>query len=179
MSILTSVRPFTRWLLSSAVLLILYSYLCRLWKIYFLWESGAVGWFLLFIGLILFLFQRIDLNTAHQRSSVLEKIAACALCFVTILWLIISLSFRFSDAYAVAEQAVLHNAQLKQNIGAVHRISIRPVGQIQVQSSDVGETGIAELHLIAEGEQKFQDVQVFLTKEPSDTTWVIQEITHE
>ena len=180
MSLPVTVRPFTLVVLCTAVLLIVYSYCCRLWKFYFFWESGAIGWILLLIGSILFLFQRIDLQTAQGgRSSIAEKLGAYGLCFVLFIWVLVWGALFFSDAYATARQTILHDALLQKSIGQVNRVLIRPEGQVQMQSSAAGSAGTAELHLIAEGEHQFQDVQVFLSKEPADTAWIVRKMMRE
>lgn len=50
--ILKTLNKFTKTLLITGIVLILYGNISRIIDIYFFWESKSIGWNILFIGII-------------------------------------------------------------------------------------------------------------------------------
>ena len=89
MFLIQRMNKITKVVLLAALLLLIYGYMCRLFNIYFFWESKSFGWLLLIVAIILFLFSNIKYKRPKDKHSVLEKI----LIPVFILLLLIKILF--------------------------------------------------------------------------------------
>ena len=159
-------------LLAASLALLVYSYLCRVLSLYFFWESKYIGWFLLFITLLIFLSWRIKIRRRLKKKTILETIAICLISFVLVVQIIFFIVLANSDAYQAAKKYIASNEETKKQIGDIEGFSLIPAGTMSVSSSEAGERGKAEIDLIVKGRQKFAELTVDLRKELS-TAWQV------
>jgi hypothetical protein len=164
-----------RAVLIAAGIVLLYGYMVRFAGIYFFWESSFIGWSILFIGLLMWLFWSIKVKKAAGKKRLWEKIGIIVLFFVLILQLAVVLVFPRTDAYAAAITYIEHNDSLKRDLGAIKGFGFTGTGGMAVSSTDTGEVGNAELHLIVKGEKKYKDLNIYMVKDWK-TPWEVQDI---
>ena len=154
------------------VVILAYSYLCRLFEIYFFWESMILGWTLLIVSIIGLLQLRIQTKKAQDKKTTSEKIFTGILLFVitfTFGWFILVPQM---DSYKVAKEYLLTDKYISNEIGEVSSIVLLPAGSISTSSRSAGTTGQAELNFIVKGKLKFKDINVQLYKKVN-SDWTI------
>jgi hypothetical protein len=154
---------------------ILYSFIVRIAGIYFFWESSFLGWTVLFIGLLLWLFRSMKIKKAAGKKRIGEKLGIAFLILALIVQLVVIIVFPRTDAYAAAVAYVKSNDSLKKDLGAIKGFGFTESGSIAVSSTDTSEAGNAELHLIVKGEKKYKDLTIDMVKD-WNTPWEVQDI---
>ncbi|KAA9332196.1 hypothetical protein F0P96_11985 [Hymenobacter busanensis] len=154
----------------------MYGYLCRWLKIPFFWESQTVGWCLLLLTAFLYLLNRIDHRQALQKQVIGEKLGLAMIGFFALIISIVWVALAQSDAYAAAKRAIGRSLAVRQEIGSLQDVFIRPTGQLNIQSSAEGKSGQASLYLVAKGDKEFRDIRADLSKLPTDSAWVLRRI---
>jgi hypothetical protein len=149
---------------------LLYGYLCRLFNLYFFWESKAIGWTLLFITLIFLLRQRINWKKTMDRKTVSEKIGIGVLVFILLIQAIVFFVMPKTNAYMSAKNFIKTDKTIFDEVGEVTGLTLLPTGGMSVSSSAKGEQGQAEFNFIVKGTKKFKDYNVQVAKD-FDTEW--------
>ena len=157
------------------IALIAYDYICQAAKIYIFWESGVIGWFLLLLGSISLLLNRIDNKNNVKGNAVIEKILVFGLVFILIIKVIIFGAFASSDAFEVASSYVKTNSQIKREVGRVSGVILFSEGEINTSSNPKGEQGQGVLTLVAKGDNKYKLFEVHLIKRYDMTSWQVVE----
>jgi hypothetical protein len=165
-------RKFTKRILLAGAILTVYGYVCRVIGIYFFWESKYIGWAIIIIGIISFLFDRVRLKKAGGKKSLLEKIGIGILIFFLFVQAILVIVIPNTDAYKVAKQYLYNNSRLKNDIGEIKGFALVPLGAIQKSSSENVESGNATILLTVKGQKKFMDVTVYIEKKPG-MEWIV------
>lgn len=164
----------SRLTLGIGLCLFAYGYISRTFHIYFFWESTFVGWLLLLLGSILWLAQRIKTQPKQSQQRLLSKVSIGCICFLLFVQVLTWVLLGNTNAYTASVAALQHHSKLQQEIGPLQRVSIKPMGHIAVQTSEAGEVGDAELHLIAKGSRKFKDIRLLVSKELDDSVWKVR-----
>lgn len=165
----------TKILLAAGSVFVVYDYLCRAAAIYFFWESGVVGWFLLLLGAINLLLNRIDTKSSQKEGAVIEKGIAFILVFLLIIRLIVFGAFMFSDAFETASNYLKTNEQVRSKIGPVSGVVLFSEGEISTTSNPEGEQGEGVLNLVAKGQHEYKQFELHLSKTPKVNTWQVVE----
>jgi hypothetical protein len=92
--------------------------------------------------------------------------------FVMVL---VNILFSQSDALRAAKTYVGKNDALARELGPVHGFGFTCTGSVEVSSDASGEWGTADIVLIAKGEKKFKELEVWLVKEKT-TAWEVKAI---
>ncbi len=171
-----NLSKFTRVVLAVGLVLLLYGYLCRLAELYFFWESKAIGWALLFIGLIGLLADRIRLREEKDKTAILEKIGIGVIVFILLIQTILISVTPFTDAYSVAKVYIQGNEQLNNEIGSVQGFGVMPMGGVEKTTDSNGTYGSATINLIVKGQRKFRDVTVYVVKYADQDDWIVERI---
>lgn len=171
-----NLSKFTRVVLAVGLVLLLYGYLCRLAELYFFWESKAIGWALLFIGLIGLLADRIRLREEKDKTAILEKIGIGIIVFMLLIQTILISVTPFTDAYSVAKVYIQGNEQLNNEIGSVQGFWLMPMGGVEKTTDSNGTYGSATINLIVKGQRKFRDVTVYVVKYADQDDWIVERI---
>jgi hypothetical protein len=150
-----------RILLIAGIVFLVYGYLSRL-GIYFFWESVSIGWDLLLVALLIFFLNRIRVKKRSGRKYAGEGIGLGITIFALLIRSVFYIVLPNSDAYHAATEFVKNNDSLRLETGMVRGIGLVPAGEITVQ----GESGEATIGLIVKGERKYEDLYLFLEKQP-------------
>ncbi len=159
-------------LLFIGIFLVFYGYISRSLGFYFFWESKFVGWLMLFIASIIFLFYRIKARRKSGKKTLLEKVVITLLIFIVLIQTVFLIVVYNSDAYRVAREFVYNDQAIKVETGGVKGISLVPYGTISSATVEDGEAGNAEIHLVIKGDKKYIDILIFLVKQ-KDGQWKI------
>ncbi|GAB3589214.1 hypothetical protein [Hymenobacter daeguensis] len=174
-TLLSQVSTTTRLLLVAGGILVAYDYICRAANIYFFWESGVVGWFLLLLGAISFLLNRIDAKSSQKTGAVIEKGIVFVLVFLLIIRLIVFGAFVFSDAFEAASTYLKTNEQVRSEVGPVSGVVLFSEGEVNTTINSEGEQGEGVLNLVAKGQNKYRQFELHLSKTPKANTWQVVE----
>jgi hypothetical protein len=166
----------TKILLAIGCILTIYGYLCRLLSIYFFWDSRAIGWVLILIGITFFLVDNMEARDEQAKNTVANKVGIGLLIFAGIALVGFNISTRiFSDVYDIATRYIADDQDLKREIGEVKGFGILTTGSIQVESNSYAEYGYAVFNFTLRGDYKYKDVTIELAKSPESPQWnVIQ-----
>jgi hypothetical protein len=173
MNFFNRLNRFTRVTLTTALVLIIYGYLCRLAGFFFFWESKSIGWVLLIISIIGFLSGRIKYKKLEGKKTVLEKIVIGFMIFFLVVQAVLVIIISNTNAFSAVKDYVYNNAQLKSEIGTVKGISIIPYGGIGVSSGRAGESGEGEINVTVKGDKKYKDLSLHVIKE-LQTEWQVE-----
>ncbi len=174
MEILRQLNKFTKVIIVSALIFILYGYLCRVIELYFFWESKSIGWGLLFIGSISFLFNRIKIKKIEKKNTVLDKIGIGVIIFILLIQTIFISVIPFTDAYSVAKKHLINDETFKNEVGNISGFGLIPTGGIQITSDSHGEYGVSTINLTVKGYKKFKDLTVYVVKYADSTEWEVE-----
>jgi len=167
---------FTKAVLTSGALLVIYSYLCRWFGLYFFWESGSLGWSLVFIGLIGLLSDRVKAKKESNTKALFEKIGIGAIVFILFIRSILIIVIPFTDAYAIAKKYIKENGQIEEELGKVSGFGLIASGGIQKTTGPNGTYGSATINLIVKGQNKYKDYSVYVVKYVDEPEWVVEGI---
>jgi hypothetical protein len=167
-------HPSVKTLFWTAIVLLVYGYLCRVIHLYFFWESKMIGWVLLFVALIFFLIdkQRRDKRAGKKTLGYKIGIGVCLFIFFGggIVWLLVP----YSDAYQAGKKLVMQNPDITRQVGEIRTVILVPYGEeFEMSSADRGETaGNAEFQLLVHGTRKNADINLSLRK-TFKTEWTL------
>lgn len=154
--------------------LIIYGYLCRIFGLWFFWESKLLGFLLLLIGIIGLLRNRIKFKKSVSKKTILEKIAIILISITLLIQLILITILPFTDAYVAAKQYLTDNQGLKLEVGNITGFGVILSGGIQKEVDSIGEHGYATINMIVKGDRKYKDLTVYAIKNPEDNEWKIE-----
>ena len=154
----------TKFLLVAGSVLIVYDYLCRAANIYFFWESGVIGWFLLLLGFIILLLNRIDVKSSQKKGAVVEKGLVLLFIFILAIKIIVFGVFMASDAFEVSSNYLKTNEKVRNEIGPVSGVVLFSEGEINTASNSEGEHGEGVLNLVAKGHDRYKQLSSPFTK---------------
>ncbi|MEO6037600.1 MAG: hypothetical protein ABIQ93_04240 [Saprospiraceae bacterium] len=160
-------------MLVTALLLIIYGYLCRITGFFFFWESKPIGWILLIITFIGIFIDRIKFKKARNEKTLSEKIGLGFSLFILFIQSLVIILLLPSDVYSVAKTYLNNDDQLKAEIGPIQGFILSPASSIQMQSGPDGPSGEAEINLTAKGARKFKDRTIYLVKTTGRPTWEV------
>ena len=173
-SIIQQLNKFTKAVLLTSFILIVYGYLSRLIGIYFFWESLSIGWILLFVGIIGFLYNKISIKSIEKKNTLPEKIGIGFIVFGLLISLLLLIIIPFTNAYQVAKIYLSNNIELQSEIGNIQGFGIIPTGSVQVSSGSKGEYGNAVISLTVKGDKKFKDITVYVIKDVDNLEWIVE-----
>lgn len=127
------------------------------------------------IGFLTILINRLSNNTDEKNKLIGEKIGIGVISVLLLVQGILLFVFPKTDAYKSAKSFVENNEEIKQEIGDVMGITIKPYGGISMQTKNGVGSGTANLELIVKGSKKFIDLSLLVIKEP-DTDWTVEGI---
>jgi hypothetical protein len=165
----------TNLLLVAGSILIAYDYLCHATNIYFFWESGVIGWFLLLLGFIILLLKRIDAKSSQRKGAAVEKGLVLLFTFILVIKVIVFGAFMASDAFEVASNYLKTNEKVRNEIGPVSGIVLLSEGEINTASNSEGEQGEGVLNLVAKGQNRYKQYEIHLLKTPKSDAWQVLE----
>jgi len=166
----------TKLFLITGVVFLVYDAFCCITGIYFFWESGVIGWYLLLLGAIGFFLNRVDAKTNRNQPVVVEKLATFGLVFILVIKLIIFGAFVFSNAFETASSYLKTNDQIRKEIGLVSGVILLSEGEINTASNSKGEHGEGVLNIIAKGSNKYRKFEVHLLKKYEANAWQVVEV---
>ncbi|KAA2242982.1 hypothetical protein F0L74_10700 [Chitinophaga agrisoli] len=166
----------TKALLAAGLLLIIYGYLCRSLRLYFFWESRAIGWDFFCMGIIMLLTDLIRVKSVLQKHTLPEKIGIGIISFILLAQAIFLVLLPFTDAYITARDYLPESPELCEEVGDISSFSLMPAGGIQQTADSSGQYGNAAISLIVKGEKKFADITIFVAKYPDSTAWKVEGI---
>jgi hypothetical protein len=164
----------TRLISSTAILLLVYGYLCRSMGLYFFWESKSAGWILLIIGILFFLIDRIKIKSAAKKKALGEKIGIGICSFILLILAIFLSVIPFTDAYGVARGYLRANNDIRAEIGNVTGFGLIPTGGIEERTDSNGESGNATINLTVKGDRKYKDITIYLSKSSGSPEWKVE-----
>ena len=161
----------TKIVFIAAGILLIYGFICRM-GIYFFWESKEVGILLLMLGICMFLSQQIKNKKKLNKNTIGEKIAIGFICFILAadIWAI-ALAANF-DLYTIAKSSLLNNDELINEIGGIKGFSVVQIHSISITTWKNKDSGSADINLIVNGAKKYEDIQLYMSKN-YDSSWKI------
>lgn len=159
-------KPITKSIFFLGALFVIYGYLCRAVKIYFFWDSKAIGWIILATGLILYLLDLNKVRKTQGKKTIWVKIGIAFLLFGLIIFPFVVYMLKTSEAYQAATEYLSTDSKIKEEVGNVKGFSLIPTGEVQTFSINDVESGEAVFFLTIKGDRKYKDVTVTLKKTP-------------
>lgn len=148
-----------------SIILILYAYAARAFGIYFFWESGYIGWLLLFCVAIFFCAGRIRIKRSQEKKVWLEKVCIAIAGMVIFAQLLLLFLLPGTDAFKTAKRHIVLTKEIMEELGEIHSFYAEPVGSMNISSSAAGSTGAANILVIAKGEKRFGEYELLLIKQ--------------
>jgi hypothetical protein len=169
-------NSLTKAVFATAMVLIIYGYLCRMIGLYFFWESKLIGWLLFLIGIILFLLETIKIKKADNKETMPYKIGVG----ITVFFLLFESAFMLitprTDAYSAATKYVLDNSEIKAEIGEIKAFALIPTGSIEMGSNKEGNYGNALINVVAKGDKGFKDLSIYVVKYIDSAEWTVEKV---
>jgi Na+/phosphate symporter len=141
-------------------------------NIYFFWDSKSLGWIVIFIGLIFYLFNLNKIGTAKGQQTIWIKIGTGFAIFALALSIAIIFTLKKSEPYNVVIEYLKTDQPIREEVGEVHSFGLIPTGAVSSVTTNGAESGVADLSLTVEGRLKNKDVEVHLEKTPG-TSWTV------
>ena len=171
--ILKNLNKFTKTLLITGIVLILYGNISRIIDIYFFWESKSIGWNILFIGIIGLLLSLIKQKKIEKKKRIFENIGVGIIVFGFITQTILMIVIPFTDAYSKAKYFIKTDSTIKKTVGKINGFGLMPTGGIQMVSDSSGEYGNATINLTIKADKKFKDITIYLEKYIDNPNWEV------
>ena len=163
----------SKTILFIGAILLIYGYLCRILKINFFWDSKAIGWIVLFIALLSYLFDLLRKRRQRGKKVIWVTIGICVLIFGLVILPIAVFMLKTSDAYDAAIEYLKSDPKIKDEIGNVKGFGLIPTGSVQTTTINGVESGNATFEIIVRGDKKYMDVTIDLEKTPTKFWTVI------
>lgn len=144
--------------------LLTYGYLCRLFNIYFFWDSKHFGWILIATGLMGFLIDQRKARVAERRNIFWVRmgigIIVFAFAIVGSAVIIIKSSYSYQDTI---EQIRITN-QMKNEIGEVRGFGLIPSGPGIISLVYGRKPGSSTIIATVRGEKGYRDIEIRLDR---------------
>jgi hypothetical protein len=127
MSFLFRQNAFTRVVIVTALLFIIYGYAARIFHVYFFWESAFIGWMLAFVAMIGICVGLIKERIPFKNTTIPQKIIIGLLCFILLVQIILLIVLPRTDAYKAAKEFFQNDADVRNEVGEVRDCSIIPL----------------------------------------------------
>ena len=158
------------------ITLLVYSYLCRMFNIFFFWDSKIFGWIFLFLSLIGFLFGIHKKRKHLGRKTIWVKIGiGLLLLYGLIIMPFVIFKLKTSKAYQTAIEYLKTDSQIKTQIGNIKNFGLIPTGEMQTTTINGAESGNAIYLITLKGNKKYKDVTVHLEK-TTQTEWTVTSV---
>lgn len=168
--------PFSRvaqFVIIATLFFLVYGYLCRLFGLYFFWESKSIGWVLFWLSGIFICREVIKQKKIRNQKTLLLKILTGLFIFVILVKAVLFFVIRETTAYKKAVEYIKTNGSIQAYVGTINGIFLEPYGSIQMSESSQGTSGSADLHFVVKGSKKYIDLNLLLKKDV-ETDWNIQ-----
>jgi hypothetical protein len=154
-----------------------YSLIAKSIPIYFFWESSFVCWTFLFLALSSLAFNISKLTPNNGLSNILK--ISILVFIVPILFTYISVfGMRSSKPFTELQRYVTENENIKNDIGKINELSLLPSGSYESTNNSIGNFGKANLNVILKGENKYQKISAYITKEIDSSSWDVIKINY-
>lgn len=173
LNILNSFTDTTRKIIIATIAFLAYGYACRLFGLYFFWESKTIGWVLFWIAVIFILRDRINLKRLQSKKILIEKICIGLSVFILIIEVAVFFGVPQTSAFNSAVAFIKTNREIKNKVGTVNGVFLEPFGAMSMSTTSQGSEGQADLHFIVKGSSKYLDLHLLLSKE-FDSDWQTQ-----
>ena len=158
-----------------AILLLIWGYLCRLFSIYFFWDSKHFGWILLAIAFMGFF---IDLRTSRmvQKKNIFWVRVGIA---IIVLWFAaagsVFYAIKTSDFYPGLFESIKKDSGIKSETGDIYGYSLIPtnLGILNMVSRNPSAT--ASFVITVRGKMAYRDVKIILRR-GGITGWYVDQI---
>lgn len=174
MNIFQDINKITKIVLAVGAALLVFGYLARTTDFFFFWESTAIGWAILFLGTIIFLWDKIKIKKKENRKSIIEKVGIGFLVFGLFTKAGILFKIPNSEAYKIAIEYVTNNKELIEEIGTIQATRLMPSGGIQENTDALGSYGAAQVDLLVKGNKRYKEVSVVVTKTVDKSNWEVK-----
>ena len=94
------------------IVLIIYGYLSRFYNLFLFWESKYLGWFIFFIGIIVFLSQNAKIKKTRNKNAIFESIGIIVIIIMLIFQALFVGIVKDSEAYFVSKEYILNDVSL-------------------------------------------------------------------
>lgn len=164
-----------KWIpLVTGIVLIVYGYLARLIPVYFFWESKDIGWFLLFVLLVVYLVKRVKQRKGIKKT-IVEKIVIAITSLILLLQVLFWTIIPNHDFFAAAKQFIGTHKGLLSQTGEIRSFYIVPQGSFNSSSKNGENSGTAQIKLVVKGEKRYKDIALYLVKENNADGWQVIE----
>lgn len=153
------------------ILLLIYGYLCRLFSIYFFWDSKYVGWLGVLSAVLLFL---IDIRMARirQRQNIflVRVVVAIIVIFLAlegsvIVWL------KTSTVYDEATELIRSDDMIKTQVGDIRGFSLIPgINIINIINAPSSET--LTFVITIRGNRAYKEMEITIER-TTPITWSV------
>jgi hypothetical protein len=148
------------------ILLLIYGYSCRLFNIYFFWDSKHFGWIAIATGLMGFFIDLKKILTTQNKNVFLIKV------FIGIIILALGIAggaiilLKSSKAYQDEIEILKIDGSLKAEIGTVRGFGLFPSGFGFLDYAFNAKPGPATFIITVRGSQAYKDVEMTLDRTP-------------
>ena len=156
------------------LVLIIYGYLCRFFKLFFFWESKYFGWVIFFIGIIVFLSQNAKMKKTKNKNTIFESIGIIIIIIMLIFQALFVGTVKDSDAYHISKKYILNDVSLNQKLGNIEDLFLIPSGSVNKISDSTGVYGNGKINFIVKGTKKNIDISINVVKYVDDRLWVVE-----
>ena len=157
------------------ILMLVYGYLCRLFTIYFFWDSKHFGWILVTAGILgLFIDQRKS-RLAQKRSIFFIRIGTGLLVFAFTVMSGAVLVVKTSGVYDAAAELIKLDGAIKNEIGDVRGFGLFPTGPEILRIANGATDGTASFVVTVRGDKAYRDVKVNL-QGSAQTGWHVSSV---
>lgn len=171
MNVLELVKPL-KYVFLIGFILIVYGILSRVCSINFFWESDAIGYNLLLLGLIGLIRNGLKKRKKANKDTKPNLVGIGFIVFILFMEGLMYVILPRVDAYKEALRYIKEDKVLHEEIGEFTGYSLIPVGGISTVSNSNGNMGNATFKFIIKGENEYKDITVFLRKN-YDTDWQV------
>lgn len=166
-------NKYTLAMLFLGVILTLYGFLSRAINLFFFWESKPIGWILILMGIIGFLFDRVKRKNRSNKKSILEKVGIGIGIFVIIIRVLLMIVIPRTDAYHTAKDFITKDEILAKELGRIKSFGFIYSGGIEKTIDEQGTYGTATINLIVKGQKRYKDISVYVVKYADRDTWEV------
>jgi hypothetical protein len=168
-----SLSDITKKIIVATIAFLLYGYLCRLFGLYFFWESKTIGWTLFWIAATFILRDRIKQKKFQNKKTLIEKIGIGFSVFIILIKGVLFFATQQTTAFESATNFIKTSPEIKTRVGTVKSIFLVPLGGMSMTTSSQGSAGQADLNFIVKGSEKYIDLNLLLNKD-FETNWKIE-----
>jgi len=160
-----------------AAILLAYGYFCRWVGLNFFWDSKSIGWTILYLFAISYLYDNIQSRRSQNKTTIPHKVGIGVFFLLSTYVVVFSIWARFfSDAYEAATNYVENEPSIQKELGKIVRFSIITTGTVQTETTIVGDFGYAIFNLTTEGKNMSKDMKIKLRKNPETSVWDVDSV---